>query len=487
MVGGQGNALVPVALVGWVPFVSWLFSKVTPRQGAAIAFALSLMFLPVASIPISGLPDYTKVTATCAGILLAAWQYDRERILRFKLLPVDIPMLLWCCSPFLASVANGLGAYDGASNLLDMLFTWALPYFVGRIYFSDTEGLNLLATVVFVGGLIYIPFCFVEMAMSPQMHRWTYGFHQHSILQSMRGGGFRPMVYMEHGLMVAMWMVSASMMGIWLRRAGVLPNLLQKIPYLNKYLLKIPFWMLLCAQLLTTALMKSTGAFLLFVMGLGALFVSTRIKSALLIWFLLCIPPAYIISRSTGWWDGTNLSSLVAEKFSEERAQSLQFRFDNETILVEKALEGTFFGWGGWNRSRVFDEDGRDISVTDGLWIITLGTKGIFGLILLNIVILQPIILLLYRSVPSQWSTREYAAVSAMSILLLLYMIDNLLNGMVNPVFMLFNGGICGLLAAGIPETGAVSAEDSSENTPGPEKTVVWIGGNNPSNRPKIL
>jgi hypothetical protein len=486
MVGGQGNALVPIALMGWVPFVSWLFSKVQPRQGAAVAFALSLMFLPVASIPISGLPDYTKVTATCAGILLAAWKYDQKRILQFKLLPVDIPMLLWCCSPFLAAVFNGLGIYDGASNLLDMLFIWALPYFVGRIYFGDAKGLNILGSVVFIGGLVYIPFCFVEMAMSPQMHRWTYGFHQHSILQSMRAGGFRPMVYMEHGLMVAMWMVSASMMGIWLRNAGVLPGMFKEIPFVDKYLQKIPFWMLLTGQLVTTVLMKSTGALILFIIGLGALFVSNRIKSAFLIWFLLCIPPAYIISRSTGWWNGENLSSFVAEKFSEERAQSLQFRFDNETILVDKALEGTFFGWGGWNRSRVFDEDGRDISVTDGLWIITLGTKGIFGLVLLNIVILQPVILLLYRSAPAQWNTKEYAAISAMCMLLLLYMIDNLLNGMISPIFMLFNGGICGLLAKGIPEQVDYEMTENSfaeEPVAGP----TWIGGNIREKKPRFL
>ena len=51
MGGGQGNALVPLALFGWVPFVSWLFSKVTPRTSAAMAFALAWMFLPVAAIP----------------------------------------------------------------------------------------------------------------------------------------------------------------------------------------------------------------------------------------------------------------------------------------------------------------------------------------------------------------------------------------------------------------------------------------------------
>ena len=486
MHAGQGNALVPLALVGYVPFVSWLFSKVNPREAAAIAFALSLMFLPVAAIPLSGLPDYTKITATCAGILIAAWKYDQQRILDFKMQLVDLPMALWCCAPMFASIFNGLGAYDGASGLLDMIFIWGMPYFVGRLYFTDMKGINTLGTIVFVGGLVYIPLCFVEMAISPQLHRMLYGFHQHSILQSMRGGGYRPMVFMEHGLMVAMWMVSASTLGIWLSYSRILPNSMEKIPLLGQYLQKIPLWMLLCAQIFTTALMKSSGAFFLFIIALGTLFVSNKLKSGVLVWFLLCVPPTYMITRSTGWWNGENLSSWVAEKFSEDRAQSLQFRFDNETILIDKALDGTFFGWGGWNRSRVFDENGEDTTVTDGLWIIVFGTCGIFGIILLNVVVLQPVVLLLYRSSPAQWNTKEYGAIAAMCMLLMIYMIDNLLNGMINPIFMLFNGGICGLLANGVPES---SSSDSIESiiSPIPDTGVYWIGGNAPKNPTRFL
>ena len=451
MIGGQGNALVPLTMFGWLPLVSWLFSKIQPRQAAAIAFAMAWMFLPVASIPLKGLPDITKVTVTCVGIFIAAWVYDRERLLNIRIMWVDIPMLLWCTCPFFSSVFNGLGAYDGVSEAMYQSFTWGLPYIVARVYFADVQGLDTLGMVVVLGGLLYIPLCLEEMAMSPQLHRLTYGFHQHSFLQTMRGNSFRPMVFMEHGLMVAMWMVSASMLGLWLAYAKVLPGKFSVLPY-GRLILKIPFWILMAGLLGTLVLMKSTGAFVLFVVGLSTLYFSIKCKTTILIWLLLCIPPSYMVARSTGIWNGENLSSAVAEKFSEERGQSLQFRFDNEKILVERALDGTFFGWGGWNRSRVFDEDGRDISITDGLWIITLGTKGIYGLILLTVVILLPVLLLLHRSVPEQWNTKEWGSISVMSILLLLYMIDNLLNGMVNPIFMLFNGGICGLLAQGIPE-----------------------------------
>jgi hypothetical protein len=458
MVGVSGNALVPLAMFGLVPLVGWFFSKLKPRQAAALGFAFAWMFLPVASIPIKGFPDITKVTVSCASILLAAWFFDKERLLSFKLRPVDIPMLLWCTCPFLSSVFNGIGPYDGLSESMYQSFTWGLPYFVARVYFADLKGLNTLAITIFVGGLLYIPFCIEEILMSPQLHRLTYGFHQHSFLQTMRGGGFRPMVFMEHGLMVAMWMVSASMMGLWLAYSKILPNNWSILPY-SEYLRKCPLWLLLTALLVTMLLMKSTGAIALFVIGLSALFLSNKLKTSLIIVLLLAIPPTYIIARSTGFWSGENLSSLVAEKFSEDRGQSLQFRFDNEKILVEKALDGTFFGWGGWNRSRVFDEEGKDISVTDGLWIITLGTKGIYGLVLLVIVIELPVLLLLYRSNPEQWNTSKYAAIAVMAVLLVLYMIDNLLNGMVNPIFMLFNGGLCGLLSQGVPVEDEVDGE----------------------------
>jgi hypothetical protein len=40
--------------------------------------------------------------------------------------------------------------------------------------------------------------------------------------QTMRFGGWRPTVFMEHGLMVGMWMSMAAMIGLWLWWTGTL-------------------------------------------------------------------------------------------------------------------------------------------------------------------------------------------------------------------------------------------------------------------------
>ncbi|MEN8200363.1 MAG: hypothetical protein ABFR63_09870 [Thermodesulfobacteriota bacterium] len=443
MLGARGNAIVPMALLSWVPLVLWAFSRFEPRKAAAGAFVIGWMFLPEATIPIPGLPDFTKMFASCVGVLLGAFIFDRKNLLAVRLSVVDIPMILWCTCPLLSSLANGLGAYDGMSESLQSIITWGLPYFVAKVYFADREGLTILALAIFIGGIIYIPFCFIEMAISPQLHRMTYGFSQANILQSMRAGGFRPVVYMQHGLMVAMWMVSSAFIGIWFYYAKLLPE----------KLLFLPTKLFIPAVLFTTLLMKSTGALGLFILGLAALFSAQRFKVPIIMIILLMIPPAYMISRSTDYWDGRNLSSFVEEKFSADRAQSLQFRFDNEYLLIDKAMAGSFFGWGGWGRSRVYDDDGRDITITDGLWIITMGTRGIYGIILMSLTIVMPMLLLLIKVPLKQWATPRYAAASVFATLLTIYMVDNLLNAMVNPIFMLFNGGINGMLMQEISET----------------------------------
>src|SRR5690606_31397559 len=69
-----------------------------------------------------------------------------------------------------------------------------------------------------------------------------------------------------------------------------------------------------------------------------------------------------------------------SETISEERALSLWFRFDQEDQLLERARERLLFGWGTYNRNRIFDpETGEDLSVTDGDWMLQLGTRGLVG------------------------------------------------------------------------------------------------------------
>jgi O-antigen ligase len=131
-----------------------------------------------------------------------------------------------------------------------------------------------------------------------------------------------------------------------------------------------------------------------------------------------------------------------------ERAGSLTDRLGNEDLLTEHALKKPVFGWGAWGRWRVKDADGRDITVSDGMWIIVRGEKGLVGLTSVTLVILLPFLLLLMRVPARDWSQPAFAAPAAIATLLVLYSIDNLFNAMLNPLFILGAGGLSGLYVA---------------------------------------
>lgn len=433
----RGNIICLLALYGCIPMVLYFFSKYKPERAVIICFFGALMFLPMEKLNIP-LILYNKMTATAIGVLIAIKMYDPEKLEGAALHPVDIPMVFWCLSGFLASVTNGLGPKDGLQEVFNTFTTWGIPYIAGRLYFSNADGIKLLCRSIFAAGLIYTPFVLFELKMSPQTHRIVYGYMQHSFAQVMRGGGYRPMVFMEHGIMLGTWISMAALVGLWCTWTKVFPKKMWQAPTI-----------LLAIVVLGSAVAcKSSGAIALCLIGLLALVISAKLKIGLLVWILLLIPPAYVGTRATGLWDGQNLVDLVAEKFSADRAASLQFRFDNENILVEKALERPLFGWGGWGRSRVYDkETAEDVSTTDGFWIIVLGTRGYFGLISVTLILILPMLLFLLKCPPRLWGKPEFAPTAVISFIPLLFMIDCLLNGMVNQVYVIFAGGASGLLA----------------------------------------
>ena len=431
-----GNILVPIALLAFPPLVMTLFKKIGTHQAIATAFIAGWMFLPVANYDIFLLRN-TKTAAICLSVLASAYLFDKERLSKFQFNAADIPMLLWCTASFFSSIANGDGPYDGLSQAMYQSVRWGIPYCIGRIYFNDVDSTKILALAIFIGSVVYIPFCWFELIMSPQLHRLTYGYHQSDFIQTLRdGGGFRPMVYMEHGLMTAMWMVLGVFLGIWMLVSNVLPKKIMHIPSLY----------LLLLLTFTTIMLRSVAAVSWLIIGLLVLYISNKTKTAFLLIILMLVPYLYIVTRTTGYWDGRNLSDSVSGNFSANRSQSLQFRFDNETILIQKARQGSFFGWGGYGRSRVYDNEGKDVSTTDGLWIITYGTNGLYGLIVMVMAIQWPLFLFFSRVKPELWKTKIWGSSAVMAAFLGIFMIDNLLNAMINPVYMLCNGSLIGML-----------------------------------------
>ncbi|MBD1912805.1 MULTISPECIES: O-antigen ligase domain-containing protein [unclassified Leptolyngbya] len=439
------SPLVPLVMFGWIPMVLYLFSRYPASRAIVISFVAAWLFLPQASFPLPGLPDYTKMSATCYGVLLATALFDSGRFTTFRPHWIDIPILLWCASPMASSLTNGLGAYDGFSQSLEQTISWGLPYFLGRLYLGNWAGLKQLAIAIFIGGLAYIPFIFFELRFSPQLHRMVYGFHAHAdFSQTIRYGGYRPTVFMQHGLAVGAWMMAATLVGIWLWQTGVV-----------KEVWGIKMKWLVPIILVTFILCKSTGAYMLLLFGLAILYAGKYLRTSILLLLIVALVNVYLYTAASGMITPERREVLIEKitnTFGEERAQSLEFRMKNEEILGERAREQPVFGWGGWGRARVYDENGKDLTVTDSLWIIAFGDRGLFGLISMTAAMLIPPIIFSLGAYPIRAWSHPIAASSAVLVTIItLYMVDCVLNAMINPIYVMALGGVSGLLAAHPP------------------------------------
>ncbi|MBU2994046.1 hypothetical protein KO486_12585 [Octadecabacter sp. B2R22] len=227
---------------------------------------------------------------------------------------------------------------------------------------ASPQAQRSLLIVLIVAASAYTLLALWEVRMSPQLNRTVYGFFPHSWQQHVRNGGFRPLVFLGHGLKLGIFFAIAAVAaaGMWRFSSG---------PMKSRFLAA-------CALLMFTILLsKVLGAFAITLLMLPLVLFMPRHVQVIALMGVSISVLSFPILRNTQLVPTDRLVS-IAESISPERAQSLEFRFDNEDILLERAREKLIFGWGGYGRNRVFDETGEDISVTDGRWVIMFGQGG---------------------------------------------------------------------------------------------------------------
>ncbi|HET6251999.1 MAG TPA: hypothetical protein VFE47_30215 [Tepidisphaeraceae bacterium] len=449
----HATTTVLIALVGWIPLTIIFFALFSSRRAMLLGMIGGWLFLPVYVIKLKAVPEYSKLTAASYGVLLGTMIFDWERILHFKFRWFDIPMLCWCVTPFITSIENGLGWYDGVSAVIQNSVLWGLPYFLGRIYFPDWESFKELGIGIIIGGIIYIPLCLIEIRLSPQLHKMVYGFSQGAFNETKRMGGYRPMVFLQHGLAVGMWMNSATLCALWMWQTKAV-----------KTLFTVPMIVWVGILFVTTVLCKSTAGMAFLAAGIGILYSIKFTRLPILLLGVIAVAPVYMTVRAysidehkdeiaatvggehaVGEPLGEEAVALCLKLFGEERTQSFEVRVRSENQLAAHALEQPWFGWGRWNRNRVRDKMGKDAAPTDGLWVIALGVSGIVGLAAFTITILMAPLLIWYRCPLKYWDHPGTAAAVAMAVLLSLYMLDNILNAMPDPIFTVALGGLTGI------------------------------------------
>lgn len=442
--------LAMFALLAWVPAVILLFIALPPRQAVIAAFLGGWMFLPLITIQFQGMPDLSKVSVTTSTILLAVIVFDGQRLSSFRPRWFDLPMLVWIIVPFIASVVNGRGMYDGGSRMLSAILFWGIPYLIGRTYFTDLIAIRELAIGLFIAGLVYMPLCLWEIRMSPQLHRHLYGFAASGHL---RGGGlglpgFRPTVFVGHGLQLSMFMLTCTLAGFWLWKTKAV-----------RELWGIPAAVLVGGLWATVILCKVLGPILILHMGIVALSSTKWLRTSAIVLMLIAAPVVYMVTRTTGVFTGETLTGF-ARVIDEERADSLQFRLDAEGNILANAMGKPVFGYGSdpdW-RARLSDDPNAKAVITDGMWIIAFGQAGLVGLIALTLVLLIPPLMIWQRMPVAFWEHPAFAPVIGLAVLMVLFMIDSLFNATLNMVSLLIAGAVGSMVPLMRP--GGAAAED---------------------------
>jgi len=426
-------ALIPVVMFGSIPVIFYLFIRFPAQRAVIISFVVAWLFLPQVSYPIPILPPLTKISTACYGILLATIIYDTERITTFKPGWLDIPMVIWCLCPIVSQVSNG-GSPISPTFL--QIVSWGAPYFLGRLYLGSLDGLRQMAIGIFAGGLAYIPFTLIEGVRGPILHQMVYGISAFEDWgQARRMGGWRPVVFMQHGLMVGVWMMTAALIGIWMWQTGALKKFQGRNIKTLVIVLTISFF--LC---------RSTGAYSLFGIGLLILFCAKWFRTSLPLLLIIGYVSFYLYIAASGQFASKDVIDFITQMFGQERSDSLKFRFDMEEILGEKARQRFLFGWGDAGGNRVYNQYGKDISVTDSLWIIAFGLYGAVGLASLFSSLLLPVVAFCMKYPARTWSNPKVAPAAALGVALTMYVFDCVLNAMTNPIFAVIAGGISGLV-----------------------------------------
>lgn len=425
-------------LIAWVPLILCMFALMRPRRAVIAAFVAGYLLLPETVYLFHAIPDVSKVSLTAFGVLLGSTIFDGGRLFRVRPRLIDLAWLALLLAPMGASLSNDLGVMDGLSASLNLLFRWGLAYWIGRAYFTDWESIRELSMGIILGALVYVPLCWWEIRMSPQLHGWVYGlmftsFRTDTYMFGFHLFGYRPNVFLLDGLAVTMYMGVSSVLAYWAWMTGS-----------PKRLLGMPMSVILVVLIITAFFCKSVGGIVLMALGITVLTLTRWPKTRLPALILMLAAPAYVSVRSTGDWSGDLLVN-ISNAISPTRAESLEFRLKNENLLAKKALERPLLGWGGWSRSHVYDLDNHDITIVDGLWILLLGEIGLIGIGAFTTMVFGAAVLLWKRIPTRYWSDPACAAAVALAVGITMYMIDSLFNATFSPLASLSVGAVASI------------------------------------------
>lgn len=439
------NFLAYLMLTIWPLIGVVLFRRLPMAQALVWTILAGYLILPPApaafDFPI--LPPLSKETIPAITAFAIIMFMTGGKLGLMPKSPVaKVLLVIFIASPMVTFYTNQEPVFFGIVGLPGMRFSEGLalmmqkfllviPLLLGRAILIGEGGQKTLMIAFFAGGLAYSLPMLIEVRLSPQINNWIYGYYQHSFAQSIRFGGWRPLVFLNHGLWASFYAMMAFVAAFALYQAKATRSPKATL-VLSGYLGGI------------LVLTKSMGAIIYGITIIPImLFLSKKwqIKVAVI---LAVFTLAYPVMKSA---DLVPVRMMLeqAASFDQERAGSLKFRFDNEDILQERAMAKPIFGWGSWGRNHILDPvSGNITTVTDGRWIITLGVYGWVGFFAEFLLLTYPIFALWRQS--RKPGVKLPLLTAPLTLLLAINLADLIPNATLTPLTWLMAGALLGTI-----------------------------------------
>jgi hypothetical protein len=432
-----------LALLGWIPISLYLFWRFPIRVALLLNFVGGWAILPSARYAVSSsafpywilpvsLPTvhfFTKATIPAVAALLGVKLVDRQFYRRFELTFWDLPMVMWCAVPIFSGIANSqVIGYALRAGIYQFL-AWGVPYFFGRLYFSDTDSLRLAAKAFVIAGLTYVPICLVEVFTGPQFYTHIYGYQPFRWNGAERYLGFRPIGFLEDGNQLGIWMATSALIACWLWKRHSVDRIF-----------RIPIGWVAVVLFTVTLLCQSSGSILLLLGFLPFVFVSQRYLPRILVVVMVLGILAFAGIRLN---NRLSLRALVHHNraahatalfLKKIKRGSLGWRLEQDERHVGVALASPVLGSGEWDWWR----DGKERPWS--LWLLTFGMYGAVGLLSLECLQLLPVARVVWFPL-ARSDIQAFNFRHALAAAILMSAVDTLLNSsMILPLLLVIGG-----------------------------------------------
>ncbi|WP_296939055.1 hypothetical protein [uncultured Marivita sp.] len=438
------NPLALLALAIWPLVTVVLFQKLPPGRAVLTTLIAGYLFLPEppAGFDFPLLPPLTKHTIPALSAFVMWYRMYPQNFNPLPRSPVAVGLLLlFMFSPIVTALFNMQPVYWGNFTIQGMTIKdsigiviqqclLALPFLLARRFLKTAEDQRDLLIALLIGGLVYSVPMLIEIRLSPQLNLWVYGYYQHDFSQTMRFGGFRPMVFLNHGIWAAFFLLMSIVATFALWKYG---NFKRK-------------WAILGAALYLTAVLvlaKSLGAWLFAAALIPTIIVFSARWQMRLALCIALFAITYPAMKGIGLVPEAQILEAAAS-IDPDRAASLEFRFTNENRLLERAQAKPLFGWGNYDRNQIMNPaNGVIETITDGRWIILIGQLGWLGFLAEFGLLLLPVFLL-WRETRHR-SVDSYSLLLApLALLLSVNVFDLLPNATLTPLTWLMAGALLG-------------------------------------------